>query len=160
QENTSGKAFGDGAASTPIVPGTGSSGTRTTRSGLTSATSTVGPILTERQGSGRSRLFWIFAWVFGAVVAAAGVSELRLQRRAGGGSDGVRKENDVPNEVARAGECTHTRECVDQHGGAAYICRRRDRRCVAIDSRDCAARAADLRNDDTLWIGGMFKYIT
>jgi hypothetical protein len=54
--------------------------------------------------------------------------------------------------------CTSNAACVDAHGGAPWICRASDQRCVAIASEDCTPLfdPADLRDDGTVWLGALF----
>ena len=55
-------------------------------------------------------------------------------------------------------ECTTHRACVEAHGGAPYVCRASDQRCVPITSDDCTPmfEPQDLVSEDTVWLGAMF----
>lgn len=56
-----------------------------------------------------------------------------------------------------AHQCTTSRSCVAEHGGAPYVCRASDATCVPLESEDCVAKhdAADLTSDDTVWLGAL-----
>ncbi len=66
--------------------------------------------------------------------------------------------SDLSALPASVAECTVNSQCVRSHGGAPWICRPSDGRCVAIASEDCTPKfePPDLDSDDTLWIGSMF----
>ena len=54
--------------------------------------------------------------------------------------------------------CVSNAACVDEHGGAPFVCRRPEGRCVSLVSDDCRVLASPeaLRDDATLWVGAMF----
>ncbi len=55
-------------------------------------------------------------------------------------------------------ECTTNAECMHSHANAAWICRKDDWKCAALESADCKVMAepGDVENDRTIWIGAMF----
>src|SRR5262249_1027881 len=60
---------------------------------------------------------------------------------------------------ASAGEaCTSSRACSEVRGGAPWICRASDKRCVPIATPECTPRyePGDTTSDDTVWIGAMY----
>ena len=66
-----------------------------------------------------------------------------------------------PGASANVEECRTSAQCVEAHGGA-WRCHSASRTCAPLDSIDCKVYAenGDLRNDDTVWIGGMFPLST
>jgi tRNA A-37 threonylcarbamoyl transferase component Bud32 len=85
------------------------------------------------------------------VVAALGIAGAGVWRgRASSGAN----DREAARPAARAG-CTSSKACVDEHGGAPWICRAADRTCVALASEDCVVHAApgDVERDSTVWLG-------
>ncbi len=59
--------------------------------------------------------------------------------------------------AAVASGCASNASCVASHGGEPWVCRASDHACVALASEDCTPRfePADLRSDDTVWLGAL-----
>jgi len=56
------------------------------------------------------------------------------------------------------GLCSHNSECIDKAGGIPAICRKRDRKCVTLQTPECPtvmAQPGQLINDDAIIIGAL-----
>ncbi|WP_394825821.1 protein kinase domain-containing protein [Pendulispora albinea] len=55
-------------------------------------------------------------------------------------------------------ECMHNVECAQKHGGASFVCRKPDGKCVSLEAPGCTvlAEKGDVENDATIWFGTMF----
>jgi serine/threonine-protein kinase len=53
--------------------------------------------------------------------------------------------------------CSTNAQCVEQHGGAPFLCKKDDGVCVSLASEDCTVHAErdDLASEDTVWFGGL-----
>jgi tRNA A-37 threonylcarbamoyl transferase component Bud32/ABC-type branched-subunit amino acid transport system substrate-binding protein len=71
---------------------------------------------------------------------------------------GARARYSAHRPPVTATGCASNRACVEQNGGAPFVCRGSDRACVPIASEDCEAKfePQDLESDDTVWLGAMF----
>jgi serine/threonine-protein kinase len=85
----------------------------------------------------------------GAVALAAAGAGYRLHSRA------ARMDVDAPRAVAAFRECQENSDCVRAHAGAAFVCRKDDGRCVALETEQCKAMAepGDVADAGTLWVG-------
>jgi ABC-type branched-subunit amino acid transport system substrate-binding protein len=65
---------------------------------------------------------------------------------------------DSPNSEGRDGGCDTNAQCIDANGGAAYVCRKDNRTCIPLATTDCQvyAEQADIRNDNTIWLGAVY----
>ncbi len=130
--------------------------------GAFSPTSEATSTPTEAIGGDTRREVWSpRRWRSVSIAAAAtSLSALAmvaaLRARATGGY--VEDDASRTSTAAPVLACTTNRECVDSHGGEAWLCHRTRRECVRIASEDCKvlAEPSDLRREDTVWLGALF----
>ncbi len=106
-------------------------------------------------GPSKAKARWALA---GAALVGAVAVVLGLQRTRAGGTGAPGSADPAHAADAAPRECTTNAQCVQAHGGEAYICRSTDGACKALASVECVVRAEkeDLTRDDTVWIGTMF----
>ena len=108
---------------------------------------------TETRQRNRALRRWIFVAAAVAILAAGATVFVALGRKpsTGGASASA-------GAAASHGECASNVECSRAHGGAAFVCRKPEGKCVALESEDCKLLAEPGAADDdrTLWFGTMF----
>jgi ABC-type branched-subunit amino acid transport system substrate-binding protein len=51
--------------------------------------------------------------------------------------------------------CTSTQDCLPEHQGANWICRKKDSQCVSVPSQDCGTIVGKYTSDDVVLIGAL-----
>lgn len=78
-----------------------------------------------------------------------------VAREAGPGDDGAAPA-DVVIEIPPVTACTSTQDCLPDHQGANWICRKSDATCVRVTSQDCPGPiAGDYKSDDVVLVGAL-----
>ncbi len=110
------------------------------------ATVLAGPV--GRRGSGRA---WVAGLAAALLLAGGGLAVERWHASRPAPSTAP-AASAVP-----ARECTTSDACARAAGGKPRVCR--DGACVALESEDCRVMAepSDVGNDETLWIGAMYR---
>ena len=97
----------------------------------------------------------ILAGLVSVALVAGGALLARALRPGGAGS--LPPVTSTRGSVGGARECTGNRECLEAHGGAPFLCRKSDGRCVDSSLHGCQPHASpqDYADDRTLWFGLM-----